>query len=145
RAAWGGGARHDCAGLTDAADPDVVGVGDACQCDGVALACDNGPRFGQCQTGVTACSAGAITCHGTGTPSAELCDGIDNNCNGIVDDNPTDAGGTCGNSTGACTPGVLACSNGTLVCTGGTRPTTEVCKRVDDKCKRPTDQGDPGG
>ncbi|TMQ27719.1 MAG: DUF4114 domain-containing protein, partial [Deltaproteobacteria bacterium] len=62
------GLDNDCDGLVDEADPDLTGVGAACTCDGVALACDNGPLFGQCQAGVTACTAGAITCHGTGMP-----------------------------------------------------------------------------
>src|SRR5262249_3295389 len=74
------GIDNDCDGLIDAADADLIGVGDACVCDDVAMVCDNGPRSGQCQTGVTACTNAAITCHGTGTPSDEVCDGIDNNC-----------------------------------------------------------------
>src|SRR5262249_50411753 len=46
------GVDNDCDGLIDAADPDLVGSGQACTCDDQLLACDNGPRFGQCQTGV---------------------------------------------------------------------------------------------
>lgn len=42
---------------------------------------------GTCKTGTTACdSNGAITCQNETLPTDELCDGLDNNCNDIVDD-----------------------------------------------------------
>src|SRR4051812_11308113 len=37
------GIDNDCDGLIDGADPDLTGTGDACQCDGTSLTCDNGP------------------------------------------------------------------------------------------------------
>ncbi len=88
-----------CAGFGQAC---TVGVG-ACQASGTNVCA--GP-------GLTVCSAIA------GTPTAELCDNVDNNCNGQTDDNPTDIGqscdtgllGVCADSATTCQPGgVIAC------------------------------------
>ncbi|HEU4729358.1 MAG TPA: MopE-related protein, partial [Kofleriaceae bacterium] len=140
------GLDNDCDGLIDADDPDLAGTGASCQCDEVSLLCDNGPRYGQCQTGVTACTDGVITCHGTGAPSAELCDGVDNNCNDIIDDNPAGVGGSCdGQDADACREGQMVCQNGALVCNDATGPNLEICNNIDDNCDGQVDEGDPGG
>ena len=140
------GIDNDCDGLIDGADPDLAGTGTSCQCDDVGLTCDNGPRFGQCRTGVTACTAGAITCHGTGAPSAEVCDGIDNNCNNVVDDAPSGTGASCdGQDADLCREGQIVCQNGALVCNDNTGPNLETCNNLDDDCNGQVDEGDPGG
>lgn len=41
---------------------------------------------GDCQPGVVRCIQGNWTCDGQKLPSPELCDQVDNDCNGIVDD-----------------------------------------------------------
>jgi hypothetical protein len=140
------GLDNDCDGQVDAVDPDLTGAGTSCVCDDVLLACDNGPQFGQCQTGVTACTAGAITCHGTGTPSGEVCDGIDNNCNNVIDDNPSGTGAACdGQDSDQCGEGQIVCQSGALVCNDTTGPNLETCNNADDNCDGQVDEGDPGG
>ncbi len=107
-------------------------------CDGTAdnnitaTAC--GSDVGECKAGTTACVAGALVCQGAIGPSAEICDGKDNDCNGIKDDNPTDAGTACGKSDGTCVPGKHQCVNGGLVCVGAIGPKPEICDGKDNDC-----------
>jgi hypothetical protein len=66
-------------------------------------------------------------------PDAQ-CDSIDDNCNGLVDDEFVDHTSTCG--VGACaSTGWAQCDDGFFsdTCTPGA-PTTETCNGVDDNC-----------
>ncbi len=93
----------------------------------------------QCRQGLQQC--GSMQCVGFVGPSAEICDGIDNNCDGIVDNNVTvGVGQMCGTSTAPCSPGTTACVAGAIVCQGGVQPTSEVCDGVDNNCNGSTDE-----
>jgi hypothetical protein len=82
-------------------------------------------------------------------PSAEICDGLDNDCNGVVDDSVNDGfghvtgqaccafGNKCG--TGVCTYGVYACAGSQVVCDGGSGPSPEVCDGLDNDCNSQVD------
>src|SRR5207302_7368308 len=67
------------------------------------------------------------------------CNGIDDNCNGTVDDNPTDVGGACGMNVGVCKAGVFACTNGQKICQGSVGPSAEICDGLDNNCNGAVD------
>ncbi len=73
----------------------------------------------------------------------EICNGIDDNCNGQIDENLTRP---CGTNVGSCTKGTQTCVNGTWgACVGGIGPKTEVCNGRDDNCNGVVDEGVCGG
>jgi hypothetical protein len=92
--------------------------------------------------GVTSCINGAeVDSCKPGSPTAEVCDGVDNNCNGFIDENYVAHTTSCG--IGACAAtGVTSCVNGAEVdsCKPGT-PTAEVCDGVDNNCNGQADEG----
>ncbi|MBN2342205.1 MAG: VWA domain-containing protein, partial [Deltaproteobacteria bacterium] len=107
---------------------------------------------GECAVGTYVCSSGTLSCVGYTAPSLEgtVCDDLDNNCNGQVDEGITN---TCGdsldtetypgaaNGVGICRYGVQYCSEGVTAnatdwgsCTGSQGPTAELCNGLDDDC-----------
>lgn len=80
-----------------------------------------------------------------GAPRAETCNGIDDDCDGAIDDgNPE--GGACVNGVGACArTGVRICSGGVLRACDATAgsPTAEICNGgIDDDCDGAADLAD---
>ena len=102
-------------------------------------------NFAPCVFGVLQCQTGALVCVGAVDPIAETCNGIDDDCDGAIDDAPMDAGGQCGQTdVGPCSFGALACQGGVLVCAGAVNPVAETCNGVDDDCNGAVDDGVPG-
>ncbi|MGH7963033.1 MAG: DUF4215 domain-containing protein, partial [Candidatus Binatia bacterium] len=71
---------------------------------------DTSCGIGACMVTVDQCVDGIPQTCTPGTPGAETCNGLDDDCDGFVDDTPSGVGQNC--STGQ--PGV--CSAGTTVC-----------------------------
>jgi Putative metal-binding motif len=75
----------------------------------------------------------------------EVCDGKDNDCNGVIDDGVfPGVGDDCGTDTGECTTGTRQCIGGALRCSG-INAGPEQCDSKDNDCDGRTDEGDPGG
>ena len=142
------GQDNDCDGVVDELDPDLTGVGSTCVCDDATLTCDGGAQLGECQAGQTVCLGGEILCQPVVAPEAEVCDNLDNNCNGTVDDAPTDVGADCdGADADLCAEGQTTCVSGQVVCGDNTGPNQELCNGLDDDCDTFTDESpvDTGG
>ncbi len=121
----------DCDGTVDEGDP---GSGASC-----------GSSTGACTQGTMHCVGGALTCMGGTGPTPEVCNGIDDDCDGAVDQGNPGGGRVCGSSLGVCTPGREQCTGGSLVCVGASTPGTESCNALDDDCDGMVDEGNPGG
>ncbi|MRG91771.1 MopE-related protein [Polyangium spumosum] len=125
------GLDNDCDGTTDDGVPPTQ-----CVPVGTPAGLNYGPNS-QCKRGTQPCNG---TCQGFIGPSAEVCDGIDNDCDGVVDDNPFGVGTPCGNNQPPCSTGTTACVNGALVCQGGVQPGPEVCDGTDNDCDGSVDE-----
>ena len=126
-------------------------------CDGNVDApsntCYDGPMgtasVGLCHTGLQRCIAAVCPqmaaygpCVGEVVPQKEICNGLDDDCDGKVDD-VAGSGVMCCPSMrcgkGICTPGMMECSGGGLACIGGQGPLPETCNGIDDDCNGKVD------
>jgi MYXO-CTERM domain-containing protein len=112
------------------------------RCAGGGEPCDTG-KPGVCAQGLTGCSSGTAPgeCAPLEAASPEVCDGLDNDCDGVIDDDhPCGTGAVCVN--GSCTSGCggaefgcdpgLACDDGQCVdsaCVGMHCDAGKVCQQ----------------
>ena len=129
---------NDCDGTPD---DNVPGYGGPC-----------GSSIGRCDPGVLSCVSGGPQCVGAVGPFPEVCNGQDDNCNGVIDETDPMLGDTCTTTpsgatvtteAGECRFGVLACQPGGLTCVGAVGPTAERCNALDDDCDGSTDEAFP--
>ena len=127
------GLDDNCDGSTDEGNP---GGGGAC----------NTGLLGVCMAGIFDCLNGQVQCTQTVQPSAEQCNGLDDDCDGGTDEGNPDGGGACNTgNAGICAAGIDQCQNGGIQCQQINQPTGETCNGLDDDCDGATDEGNPGG
>jgi len=137
-------ADDDCDGSTD--EGSLPGVGERCGATNV----------GACEFGSTVCdAAGTIVCGGAFVgPTAETCNGIDDNCNGAIDDGltppPIGTIASCAETRGVCAGRTPTC-RGTMMW-GCDFPDTyqadeSICDTLDNDCDGTDDESciTPGG
>jgi len=132
----------------------------ACAPDGGLAHRCSGYNVGPCAPGTRTCvSAGAWSaCSGAVAPGIEVCNGIDDNCNGVVDEGINNGcGGVCqlpvyvytpcdGADADLCQEGVYMCDGlNNVVCVETTPVEVEVCNGRDDDCDGVIDNGCIGG
>ncbi len=154
------GQDNDCNGANDNGNP------------GGGAACTNTAAQGVCRAGAFSCVAGGLVCNSTILPGsqAEICDGLDNDCDGFIDEagatdfpkikqscfpGPGTAGvGPCLNGERACNaapgsgaPSFTTCGQcaGLATCATPVVGTAEVCDTIDNDCDGTLNNGNPGG
>ncbi len=128
------------------ADCSNCGPAPACR-DGEKKACYTGSSStrnrGECRDGQMICSGGKWgSCKNERRPTAEKCDGKDNDCDGQIDENNPQGGGQCSTGkAGPCSEGIRQCQNGHLVCVPKHKPSSEKCDGKDNDCNGQIDDG----
>jgi hypothetical protein len=123
------------------------GVDDDCDgttADGVdepwlGSSCD-GPDTDLCEEGTYSCVGGVQTCSDLTSDNLDLCDGLDNDCNGSTADGadePWMGSGCDGPDTDLCDEGEYSCVGGVQSCSDLTGDNVEVCDGLDNDCIGP--------
>jgi hypothetical protein len=139
-------------------DVDDTGTHAGTFCQPVTRSCSCSPAMAGAQRSCSTTNAigtclGTQTCDGVAgwsvctalIAAVETCDGVDNDCNFVID-NGVGGGEACTNTVtgvGSC-PGIRTCAGAQgFKCTGQT-PTVETCNTIDDNCNGTTDEGFAG-
>jgi hypothetical protein len=117
---------------TSADFTDLVASVDGVQCSGAGQICDTGKQ-GVCKEGITECAGGgdSPSCQPLLQPHPEACNGLDDDCNGTVDD-----GATCPVAGDVCVNGqcVAHCGSAENQCSAPLACDEKSGECVDAKC-----------
>ena len=95
-------------------------------------------EFGLCQ-GDRQCTSDGLTPCSANEPGPEICNGEDDDCDGVADDDLVKEECEVTNQWGAC-PGTVLCVGGDPICQGK-EPSGEICDGLDNNCDGQVDEG----
>ncbi|MCA9516559.1 MAG: hypothetical protein KC635_16575, partial [Myxococcales bacterium] len=129
------GLDDDCDGETDEGAP---GAGEACDGDDADL----------CKDGHMVCggAGGGLVCDDDAASKVELCNGVDDDCNGVADEGFEQKYQPCdGDDADSCKDGQWVCApdGSGLVCSDDPATRVELCNELDDDCDGVPDEDFP--
>ena len=90
--------------------------------------------LGTCSNGLAVCALdGSVVCEGVVNPTTEVCDGLDNDCDGVLDEAPANPPSMdC--PTVECLPQDPVCRDGNWTCPSEVALGDEICDGLDNDC-----------
>ena len=120
-----------------------VPAGGECACSelavelGLKTGCFEENEHGSC-AGERVCSEDGLSACSAVAPGPEICNSLDDNCDGVADNNLVQEECEVSNDWGSC-PGIVLCVGGAPICQGK-EPSGEACDGLDNNCDGTTDE-----